>query len=89
LTEHAHAARVVLRTNNVVGALDCAAAGIGIAVAPVFMAVRDTRLLRLPMPREIGVSPAYLVTHRDLANIPRVRATLDRLFRSLKEHNAP
>ncbi len=88
LSEHAGAARVALRTNNVLGAVDCASAGVGIAAVPAFMARRDPTLQRLPRPREVGASPVFLVAHRDLTKVPRVRATLDALHRFLRDTGA-
>ncbi len=88
LTKHAKRARVVLRTNHVLGALDCAAAGLGIAAAPAFMGSGDDRLRRLPGPRDLGASQVFLVVPRDTAKIPRVRATLDCLVRRLQERRA-
>ncbi len=85
LTEHAGAARVALRTNNVMGAVDCASAGVGIAAVPAFMASRHPTLQRLPRPRDVGASPVFLVAHRDRTKVPRVRATLDALRRFLAD----
>jgi DNA-binding transcriptional LysR family regulator len=85
LAEHAREARVALRTNNVLGAVAAAAAGVGVAAVPEFMAPGDVRLTRVRRPREMAASPVFLVAHRDVAKIPRVRATLDGLYRSLRQ----
>lgn len=85
LAEHARGARIVLRTNNVLGAVDCASAGIGIAAVVELAASRDPRLVRVRRPTEMAKSPVFLVAHRDVAKIPRVRATLDGLHRSLRD----
>jgi DNA-binding transcriptional LysR family regulator len=83
--EHAKEARVVLRTNNVLAAVDCGGGGLGIAAVPEFMTRRDARLSRIRRPREMGGSPVFLVAHGDVAKIPRVRTTIDGLSRSLRE----
>jgi DNA-binding transcriptional LysR family regulator len=83
LAEHAARTKVVLRTNSIYGGIDGAAAGLGIAAIPVNLA-RDARLVRLLRPRESVTSPMYLVTHKDLARVPRVRTTLEALFRALE-----
>lgn len=83
--KHAASARVTVRVNNVQAALDCAAEGMGVAAAPVFMAARDARLSRLAKPREIGANSVFLVADRDVTKIPRVRATLDGIARALAE----
>ncbi len=65
-------------------AVDCAATGLGIAAAPEFMASRHAHLARIRRPREMGGSPVFLVAHKDVVKIPRVRATLNRLYPALK-----
>ena len=84
LTANAPAAKVVMRTNNVISALECAAAGLGIAAAPGFLAARLPELERLPRPALLGKGGVFLVTLADLAKVPRIRAALDALARHLR-----
>jgi DNA-binding transcriptional LysR family regulator len=85
LAEHAKEARAALRTNNVLAAVECAGGGLGIAAVPEFMTRRDGRLSRIRRPSEMDGSPVFLVAHGDVAKIPRVRATIEGLARSLRE----
>lgn len=69
-------ATVVFRGNSITAIANAVAAGMGIAALPCFLAADDARLV--PVTREpIGLYDRWLATHRDLANVPRVRAVLD------------
>ncbi len=85
LAEHARGAKTALHVNNVLSALDCAAAGMGIVAAPRFLASRDPELEMLPRPATIGAGSVYLVTLRDLVKVPRIRATIDALTTHIRE----
>ncbi len=71
------AATVVMRSNSASARAAAAAAGSGIALLPRLTADADGALVRLDF-----TAPAqelWLVSHRDLAQVPRVRAMLDHL----------
>ncbi len=73
----AWAATVVMRSNSASARAAAAAAGSGIALLPRLTADADAGLVRLdagPPAQEL-----WLVSHRDLAQVPRVRAMLDHL----------
>lgn len=73
----APAATVVMRSNSASARAAAAAAGSGIALLPRLTADADGALVRLDF-----TAPAqelWLVSHRDLAQVPRVRAMLDHL----------
>jgi len=74
LRAHAARATVVLRSSSAMTRLAAAAAGVGIALLPQLLAALDPRVVRVP-----SVAPPtqdlWLVTHRDLATVPRIRAT--------------
>lgn len=73
----ARAATVVMRSNSASARAAAAVAGSGIALLPRLIADDDAGLVRLE-----DVAPAqelWLVSHRDLAQVPRVRAMLDYL----------
>jgi DNA-binding transcriptional LysR family regulator len=74
----------VIRTNNVLTALECAAAGVGLAAAPFHLAARFPELRRTLEPLVINEGNMYLVTHRDLIDVPRIRLTLDHLSTHLR-----
>jgi DNA-binding transcriptional LysR family regulator len=52
-------------------------AGIGAAILPCVEADRDPELIRLLPPNRVSSMPIWLVVHRDLAQVPRVRAVID------------
>ncbi len=69
-------ATVVLRSTSAMTRLAAAASGIAIALLPCVIADTDPRLVRIktePSPTQ----DLWLVTHRDLARVPRIRAVLD------------
>jgi len=76
---HGAGATVAARTNNAMAALDLAAAGLGLAAAPVNLGARKQGVRAILRPADLGGSTVFLVTHRDLAKVPRIRATMDRL----------
>lgn len=71
-------AGVVLRSNSAMTRRAAAASGAGIALLPCVLADLDPALVRIA-----GETPPrqdlWLVTHRDLARVPRIRATLEYL----------
>lgn len=78
LAEHSERANIVLTTHDPMVAVVAAAAGLGIAALPSLVAAHQPTLGRA-MPEAIGESPMYLVTHANLAQVPRVRVTMDHL----------
>lgn len=68
--------RVVFRCNSTAALQAAAAAGVGVAVLPCFVAERDPGLVRLdgpdPLPHEL-----WLLVHGDLRRTPRVRAVIE------------
>ena len=68
----------MLATNNTLDLAAAAAAGVGAALLPNLLAARHKNLVRL----EPGAPPAiarhlWLVTHRSLTRVARVRAVMD------------
>jgi DNA-binding transcriptional LysR family regulator len=76
LQEHGEGAQVVQRGNSIIAALNACLLGLGIAVLPCFFADAEPTLRRLT-PRVVGDRPVYLVVHKDLARVGRVRAVMD------------
>jgi DNA-binding transcriptional LysR family regulator len=70
----AHAS-VVLRSSSAMTRLAAAAAGAGMALLPRLIADPDPRLVRVPSEAP-PAQDLFLATHRDLAAVPRIRATL-------------
>ncbi len=69
--------RVVHRGTSLLGLREAARAGIGVAPLPCFLGEGDAGLVRVtPVIPDMSVA-LWLLTHPDLRQMPRVRATLD------------
>ncbi len=83
LRKIAASATVVLRSNSAMTRRAAATSGAGIALLPCILADLDSGLVRIQ-----GETPPkqdlWLVTHRDLARVPRIRVTLDYLAETAK-----
>ena len=77
-------ARVVLRCNTLVGLLEAAKAGLGIAALPCFMGSAHRTLRRLTAPNPEFTVGLWLLTHADLRRTARVRA----FMQYMAEHTA-
>ncbi len=76
LREHNVGARIVIRCNSLVSALNACTGGMGVAVIPCFLAEAEPSLRRLT--EEVIASPAICVVfHADVADIKRVRTVID------------
>jgi DNA-binding transcriptional LysR family regulator len=78
-------ARTVLRTDSHPAQLAAARAGLGIAVAQVPVGEDDPGLVRILPDLAIHILETWIVTHENLARVPRVRAVFDSLVRSFQE----
>jgi DNA-binding transcriptional LysR family regulator len=87
LAEHAAGARVVLRGNSLISALNAITIGMGIGSVPCFMAADEPTLRRLS-PEPIGSRDIWLVYHPDRAKVARVRAVMDFLVATLASESA-
>lgn len=76
LEEHKKGAHVAIRCDSILSALNAALVGMGIAALPCFLADSEATLRRLTH-EVIGTRPVFLVVHRDLARVARVRAVID------------
>lgn len=83
LREQAARATVVLRSNSAMVRRAGAEAGAGIALLPCVIAEDDPRLTRLAAP-PAPAQELWLVTHRDLARVPRIRLALEFLAATAK-----
>lgn len=73
---------VALRAHELASQIAAAAAGMGVACLPCFLADADPRLARAqdPRPKSAARPPnreIWLLVHEDLRHAPRVRATMD------------
>ncbi|MGV6876567.1 LysR family transcriptional regulator [Pseudochelatococcus sp. B33] len=74
--------RFVLRTDSHPAQLAAARAGLGIAVVQVPVGESDPGLVRLLPDLDIVTLETWIVTHENLARVPRVRAVFDSLVES-------
>jgi len=79
LAVHAAAARVALHVNSSRLLFAACSAGLGLAVLPCFGGDNDPALVCVVPPEEVQTLDLWLVVHRDLASMPRVRAVMDYL----------
>lgn len=77
--------RLVLRTDSHPAQLAAARAGVGIAVAQVPVGDADPRLVRILPEFDVAVLETWIVTHENLAKVPRVRAVFDTLAETFGE----
>lgn len=77
----------VLRANTLLGMLAAAEAGLGLAALPCFLGDATAELRRVRPPLDELVSGLWLLTHRDLRRVARVRAFMDFLDRELRRRS--
>ena len=74
--------RLVLRSDSHPAHLAAARAGLGISAAQVPVGERDPDLVRILPDIDIAMLETWIVTHENLARVPRVRAVFDSLVES-------
>ncbi|GHC71857.1 LysR family transcriptional regulator [Limoniibacter endophyticus] len=77
------ARRIAYRANTVLGLGEAIEAGIGIGYLPCFIGDVRPSLKRLAAPDARFATDLWLLTHRDLRNVPRIRSLLDYLAKEL------
>ena len=75
---------VVLRTNDLETQVTAARSGLGIAALPHYLGDGDPRLQRHDVPERPVSRDVWLVVHRDLRQVPPVRAVMEFLVSCLK-----
>jgi len=75
---------IVLRTNDLETQIAAARSGLGIAALPHYLGDGDPRLLRHDVPERPVSRDVWLVVHRDLRQVPPVRAVMEFLVSCLK-----
>jgi len=81
-------ARPAVRVNNWLVLQQAVGAGAGIAVLPCYLGDADPALRRLGAPLPEVTAEQWLLVHRDLRDLPRVRAVMDSLVRLFQEERA-
>jgi DNA-binding transcriptional LysR family regulator len=76
LEEHKAGARVVVRCNSLMSALNASIAGMGVTVLPCFLAEAQPSLRRLT-DEVLATRAIWVVFHPDVAQIRRVRTVID------------
>jgi DNA-binding transcriptional LysR family regulator len=75
---------VVLRTNDLETQIAAARSGLGIAALPHYLGDGDPRLQRHDVPERPVSRDVWLLVHRDLRQVPAVRAVMEFLVSCLK-----
>lgn len=83
LRERVGEEKLVYRINTVLGLAEAAAAGIGLAVLPCFIAAVTPGLVRLTGPQQEMDSGLWLLTHPDIRATARVRTFMEHAGREL------
>jgi DNA-binding transcriptional LysR family regulator len=81
-------ARPAVRVNNWLVLQEAARAGAGLAVLPCYLGDDDPALRRLGPILEDVAADQWLLVHRDLRDLPRVRAVMDALVQLFQEERA-
>jgi DNA-binding transcriptional LysR family regulator len=76
LEAHRAGARVAVRCNSLIAALNASLAGMGVAVLPCFIAEAEPGLRRLT-DEVVATRPIWIVFHPETARIRRVRTVID------------
>lgn len=82
---HARDARVAARFDHLTAMREAAAAGLGIAALPCFMAHGDRALVRLIAPPAAMRTGLWVLTHPQLRRAPHVRALMGHLVRCVAD----
>ena len=80
--------RPQVRVNDWLVLLEAVRAGAGVAVLPCYLGDNEPTLHRLGAPLEDLAADQWLLVHRDLRNLPRVRAVMDAVIRLFQEERA-
>ena len=81
-------ARPATRVNNWLVLHQLVRAGAGLAVLPCYLGDQDPGLVRVGGVLEEVSADQWLLVHRDLRALPRVRAAIDALVRLFQEERA-
>lgn len=76
--------RVVYRANSLLAVLGAARAGVALGLLPCFLGDADGRLIRLQDPIAELDTHLWVLIHRDLRDVPRIRTVADALADGLR-----
>lgn len=80
--------RVVHRSNSILAIEEAARAGLGLAVIPCYQGERAPNLVRVSDTIPEAMTPIWLLTHRDLRRVARVRVFLDFMAEAIARERA-
>jgi DNA-binding transcriptional LysR family regulator len=80
--------RPAIRSNDWQIVQEAARAGAGLTVLPCYLADGDPRLRRIGPPLKEVAAEQWLLVHRDLRGLPRVRAVMDAIIRLFHDERA-
>ncbi|HVZ00522.1 MAG TPA: LysR family transcriptional regulator [Dongiaceae bacterium] len=80
--------RPAIRSNDWQVVQEATRAGAGLAVLPCYLADGDPGLRRIGAPLREVVAEQWLLVHRDLRGLPRVRAVMDAIIRLFHDERA-
>jgi DNA-binding transcriptional LysR family regulator len=92
LARHSAGARMAFRSNGMLAQLAAVREGFGKGLLPRWFADAERGLVRLRAPAPLPEREVWLVVHRDLREVPRVRALMEALvalFEAERERLAP
>ncbi|MEM7024897.1 MAG: LysR substrate-binding domain-containing protein, partial [Pseudomonadota bacterium] len=88
LQQRLHQVRPALRVNTLLGMATAARDGVGLAVLPCFLGDFAPELQRIGGPIEPLSTELWLLTHRDLRHVARIRVLLDFMDEELRRMRA-
>jgi DNA-binding transcriptional LysR family regulator len=80
--------RPAIRCNDRQIVLEAVRSGAGVAVLPCYLADGDPALRRIGAPLKEVAADQWLLVHRDLRALPRIRAVMDAIIRLFHEERA-
>jgi DNA-binding transcriptional LysR family regulator len=80
--------RPQVRVNNWLVLLEAVRTGAGLAILPCYLGGNESVLHRIGTPLDEVAIDQWLLVHRDLRNLPRVRAVMDAVIRLFHEERA-
>jgi DNA-binding transcriptional LysR family regulator len=80
--------RPAIRCNDWQIVLEAVRSGAGVAVLPCYLAGGDPALRRIGAPLKEVAADQWLLVHRDLRALPRIRAVMDAIIRLFHEERA-
>lgn len=80
--------RVVHRSNSIMAIEEAARAGLGLALLPCYQGERAPNLVRVSDTIPEAMTPIWLLTHRDLRRVARVRVFLDFMAEAIARERA-